>query len=72
MNFDFNFLTVIHVIKQENIMESNSFTIKMPKPRNPLVEHARFRQAGSHVKTEKANRIKEKSKLKKWSGYEHL
>lgn len=36
-----------------------------PKPRNPFVQHVMFRKAGSHVKSKKAERARDKADLKK-------
>jgi hypothetical protein len=43
-------------------MNRKTVELKAPKPRNPLVAAALFRNAGTHRKTNKALRRQEKSK----------
>lgn len=38
---------------------------KIPKERNPFVQHIMFKKAGAHTKSKKAIRQQEKSKLRK-------
>jgi hypothetical protein len=38
---------------------------KMPKPRNPFVQHLIVKKSGAHSKSQKAIRTREKAKLRK-------
>lgn len=42
---------------------------KLPKPRNPFVQHLVTKKQGIHQKPKKSEKIKERAKLKKeWIG----